>query len=74
MKKHTDPNSPLTPYTDAAARIRMIAIRATEEYRKRNERPPDYVKAARRVGLEPRKARASKVKEPKADLTKTVFV
>ena len=74
MKKHTHTNSSLTPYTDAAARIRKLAIRATEEYRKRNEQLPDYVKAATRVGLEPGKTRASKVKEPKADLTKTVFV
>lgn len=64
MKKHTaEPcRYPLTLPGEAAARIRSIATRAAEEYRRRNEPVPDYVKDAMQAGLGSRKTRLSKTK------------
>jgi len=63
MRKHTAGVYTLTPPDEAAARIRAIATKAAEEFRRRNEPIPDYVQDAMQAGLGSHKPRLSKAKQ-----------
>jgi len=63
MKEQSDVHPALTPFDEAAERIRAIATRAAAEYRRKNLPVPDYVEAAMQTGFDSAAPKAKPAKQ-----------